>query len=191
MIQSEEINKEHSIDLFCEDVLIKMGRVEEAYQEYGLKIPSYGTYINIYRGICKKYPSIDKKKILLDCIERSSEKGKWFAAAKSEGYLDIAVQCAKSNSSDPNTLLRASKEYAGKDFPFALVVGVLAIVRLMTGTFYEEVTATDISYAYQQVEIIAKENDKLTDFKALLAREMMKHNCNAYLRDVVVNRLKG
>jgi hypothetical protein len=41
-----------------------------------------------------------------------------------------------------------SSRYADKDFPFALVVGVLAIIRLMTGTFYEEVTATDIGIAY-------------------------------------------
>ncbi len=88
MIQSEEINKERSIDLFCEELLIQMGRIEDAYHEYGLQIPSYGTYLNIYRGICKKYPSIDKKKVLLDCISKSSEKGKWFAAAKSEEFLD-------------------------------------------------------------------------------------------------------
>lgn len=193
MIQSEEINKEHSIDLFCEDTLIQMGRVEEAYEEYGLKIPSYGTYLNIYRGICKKYPSIDKKKILLDCIGRSSEKGKWFAAAKSEGYLDIALECAEHSSSDPNTLLRAVKEFSKKDSEFAVQIGIWAIIRLMTGSFYEEVTATDIAIAYQEVEKVAKESDRLEEFKAQLGREILKCPGQRYghLRDVVVNRLKG
>lgn len=178
------------INQFCESTLIDMGKAEEAYEKYGLKIQSYGTNLNIYRSICKKYPSIDKKKILLDCIEKKGDEGKWFASAKNAGFLDIAVQCAKSDGSDPNTLLRACRDFSDKDFPFALVVGVLAIIRLMTGTFYEEVTATDIGYAYQQVEHIAKDNGKLADFKSLLIREMMKHHCAAHLRAAVVKRLE-
>lgn len=187
--ESNTNNEDYEIDNFCESVLIDMGRVEEAYEKYGLKIPSYGTYLNIYRSICKKYPTIDKRKILLDCIEKTPEKGKWFASAKNAGFLDIAVQCAKSESSDPNTLLRACRDFADKDFPFALVVGVLGITRLMTGTFYDEVTATDIAYAYQQVEKIAEDRGKLDDFKALLAREMMKKRCDTHLREVVLKRL--
>jgi len=190
MIQSEEINKERSIDLFCEGVLIQMGKIQDAYEQYGLKMPSYGTYLNIYRDICKKYPTIDKKKILLDCIKQTGNEGKWFASAKTAGFLDIAVHCAKSDSSDPNTLLRACRDYADKDFPFALVVGVLGIIRFMTGTFYEERTATEIGIAYQQVEKIAKDRGKLADFKALLAREMMKQHCDAHLREVVVKTLE-
>ena len=183
--ENDEINE------FCESVLIDMGRIDEAYEKYGLRIPDYGTYLNIYRAICKKYPTIDKKKILLDCIKKTGNEGKWFASAKNAGFLHIAVHCAKSNSADPNTLLRACRDYSGKDFPFALVVGVLAIIRLMTGTFYEEITATDIGIAYQQVEKMAKDNGKLADFKALLAREMMKQHCDAHLRKVVMKRLEA
>jgi len=178
------------INEFCESVLIDMDRIEEAYNKYGLKFPSYGTNLNIYRSICKKYPTIDKRKILLDCIEKKGDEGKWFASAKNAGFLDIAVQCAKSNSSDPNTLLRACRDFADKDFPFALVVGVLGIVRLLSGSFYDEVTATDVACAYQQVEKIAEDKGKLADFKALLAREMMKRSCKANLREVVVRRLE-
>ena len=68
---------------------------------------------------------------------------------------------------------------------------MLGIIRLMAGTFYEEVTATDIGYAYQQVEKMANDNGKLADFKALLAREMMKHHCDAHLRQVVMKRLEA
>jgi len=52
---------------------------------YGLKVPSYGTNLNIYRRICKKYPTIDKRKVLLGLIEKSGIKGKWFADAKTAG----------------------------------------------------------------------------------------------------------
>jgi len=48
-------------------------------------VPSYGTNLNIYRRICKKYPTIDKRKVLLDLIEKSGIKGKWFADAKTAG----------------------------------------------------------------------------------------------------------
>jgi len=187
--QQRTNNSKSEIDGFCESVLIDMGRIEEAYEKYGLKIPPYGTNLNIYRSICKKYPTIDKRKILLDCIEKKGHKGKWFASAKSVGFLDIAVQCALSSSSDPNTLLRACGDFADKDFPFALVVGVLGIIRLMTGVFYDEVTMADITNAYQQVEKIAEDRGKLDDFKALLAREMLKQPCKADLSKVVMKRL--
>lgn len=187
----ETKNEEYEIKQFCENLLISMGRIEEAYQKYGLKIPSYGTNLNIYRSICKKYPTIDKRKILLDCIERKSEKGKWFASAKNAGFLDIAVQCALSSSSDPNTLLRACRDFADKDFPFALVVGVLGITRLLTGSFYDEVTTADISNAYSQVEKIADDRGKLEDFRALLVQEMKKRPCDAKLSEVVIKRLKA
>ena len=32
--------------------------------------------------------------MLLDLIEARGECGKWFAAAKDEGFLDVAVSCA-------------------------------------------------------------------------------------------------
>jgi hypothetical protein len=193
MIQSGQTNEGYSIDLFCEETLIQMGRIDEAYQQYGLKLPDYGTYLNKYRAIYKKYPSIDKKKILQDCIERTHEKGKWFASAKSEGYLDIALECAEHSSSDPNTLLRAVKEYGKKDSEFAVQVGIWAIIRLMTGSFYEEVTATEIARAYQDVEKVAQESGQVEGFKAQLGRQILKCSGQRYahLRETVVNRLRN
>jgi len=41
-------NPDYEIDEFCESVLIKMGRIEEAYETYGLHFPPYGTYLNIF-----------------------------------------------------------------------------------------------------------------------------------------------
>ena len=185
----ETKNEESEIDDFCENVLIDMGRIKEAYEKYGLKLSSYGTNINIYRAICKKYPTIDKRKILMDCIDKKGDKGKWFASAKSVGFLDIALECALSETSDPDTLFRACRDFADKDISFALTVGVMGIIRLLTGTFYDEVTAFDISYAYYQVEKIIKDRDKLDDFKAMLSREIMKRSCKDDLREVIVKEL--
>ncbi len=181
--------QEPEIDAFCEDILIDMGRIEEAYEQYGLRNTSYTTYLNRYRGICKKYPAIDKRKILTDLIERVGHKGKWFAAAKTAGYLNIALECALSEESDPNTLLRACRDFADKDFEFALNVGIQGIIRLLTGTFYDEVRPLDIEMAYYQVAKIAEEKGKAQDFKSLLGREIMKHQCKPNLREVIFNKL--
>ena len=37
--------------------------------------------------------------MLLDLIEARGERGKWFAAAKDEGFLDVAVSCARTSRS--------------------------------------------------------------------------------------------
>ncbi len=182
-------NEERSMDLFCESVLIQAGRIEDAYEKYGLEIPSYGTYLNIYRGICKKYPTIDKKKILLDCMSRTSEKGKWFASAKSAGFLDIALECAYSSGANPDVLLRAGRDFAEKDIDFAVQVGIQGIMQLLTGTFYEEVFPIHVTQAYNDIEKVADVGGKLQEFREQLGREIMKRSCKANLREVVVKRL--
>ena len=164
LAQDRTKNDKHSIDEFCESTLIEMGRIKEAYQKYGLEIPSYGTYLNIYRAICKKYPTIDKRKILMDCMERTEEKGKWFASAKNAGFLDIVIECAHSSGASPDVLLRACRGFAKKDIDFAVHVGIQAIVKSLTETFYEEVTKTDIAWAYEEVGKVAMEGGKLEEF---------------------------
>ncbi len=190
-VRSQETvnSEERSIDLFCESVLIEAGRIEEAYEKYGLKIPSHGTYLNIYRGICKKYPTIDKKKILLDCMSRTLEKGNWFASAKEAGFLDLALECAHSSGANPDVLLRACRDYGKKDINFAVQVGIQGIIKLITETFYEEVFPVDVVRAYQNVEKVAVEGGRLEEFREQLGREIMKKSCKANLREVVVKRL--
>jgi len=190
-VRSQETvnSEERSIDLFCESVLIEAGRIEEAYEKYGLEIPSHGTYLNIYRNICKKYPTIDKKKILLDCMSRTLEKGNWFASAKEAGFLDIALECAQSSGANPDVLLRACRDFGKKDIDFAVQVGIQGIIKLITETFYEEVFPVDVVSAYQDVEKIAGEGGRLEEFREQLGREILKHSCKPHLREVVVKRL--
>ena len=115
-----------------------------------------------------------------------------FASAKSEGFLDIALECAHSSGVDPNTLLRACRDFAQKDIGFALQIGVQAIIIMMTGSFYEEVTATEIAIAYQDVEKIARENGRREEFRAQLGREVVKRAslCKEDLREVVLKKLE-
>jgi hypothetical protein len=44
--------------------------------------------------------------VLLDLIEARGERGKWFAAAKDAGLLDVALQCARDFAAEPATLVR-------------------------------------------------------------------------------------
>jgi hypothetical protein len=87
-------NDDRRIDRFREDVLIKSERTEEACRRYGLQTATGPTYLSIHRDTAKRYPAKDRRQVLLDLIEARGERGKWFAAAKGEGFLDVAVSCA-------------------------------------------------------------------------------------------------
>jgi len=190
LAQDRTKNDKPSIDRFCESVLIEVGRIEEAYETYGLDIPSYRTYLNIYRGICKKYPSIDRRKILLDCIERTGNNGKWFASAKEAGFLDIAIECAQGSGANPDVLLRACRDFAKKEPEFAVQVGIQGIIKLVSEIFYEEVFPFEVVQAYELVQKVAVGSGRREEFKAQLGREVLKQSCIPHLREAVVKKLE-
>jgi hypothetical protein len=171
---------------------LQAGRREEAYERYAMKMPLHGTYLNVYRGLCKKYPAIDKKKILLDCINRTVDKGSWFAAAKDAGFLDIALECAQRSGSHPDTLLRACRDFAGRNVEFSIQVGIQGILKLITETLYEEVMPYEVNVAYDTVEKIAVASNLLEPFQAQLGREVMKRSqlCKPRLREALVRKLQ-
>ena len=167
-------NEALEMDQFSESVLIDMGRDTEAYEKYGLKLPSYGTFLNIYGAICKKYPAIDKRKVLLDCIEKSGQKGKWFAAAKSAGQLDIALECAKTSDCDPSTLLRATRDFAEKEPEFALKVGIEAMMIYLTADFHDPISPIDIRGAFTMLMSAASKNNGQQWVQAELSKKVLK-----------------
>jgi hypothetical protein len=130
-------NPDRSIDAMCEQILLDAGRVDEAYDRYALTANQANTGVATFRLIVKKYPQRDRKRILLDLAEASGDKGKWFAAAKSVGYLDLALEFAKSGNTDPRTLSRAARDLLDKDAVFSLRVGRLAVERILGGFGYE------------------------------------------------------
>jgi len=185
-------NEVSEMDQFCESVLIGMGKIEEAYEKYGLKVPSYGTNLNIYRGVCKKYPTIDKRKVLLDLIEKKGIKGKWFAAAKTAGQLDIALDCAMTSDSDPDTLLRATRDFAEKDPEFALKVGAEAIMTYLTGSFYDPIEPIDIRIAFTKLMDAASKSNGQQWVRAELSKRVLKESnrIKAELRETILGLLK-
>ena len=136
---------DHAIDCYCENILIRQGRLDEAYQRYGLAAALGTTNLATYRALVRKYPQRDHRRMLIDLMETRDGKGKWFAAAKDAGFLDIAINCAAATDVDPATLVRAARDFAGKQPEFAMAVGVLAIRSLLSGGGYEPLLSESAS----------------------------------------------
>ena len=90
-----------------------------------------------FRAIQKKYPERAPEKVLADLAAFSGDPGRWFAAAKDAGLLDLALTFARSGRTDPLTLSRASRDLLGKDARFSLEAGRLAIRLIVAGYGYE------------------------------------------------------
>ncbi len=134
---SKSGHREISIDRFCEGLLIQHGRSEEAYRRYGLRTVSRTTNLAIYRSLVRAYPDRDHRQMLLDLIETHGVKGKWFAAAKDAGFLDIALDCAAVHNADPSTLIRAARDFSGMEPKFAATVALFAVTHLLEGGGYD------------------------------------------------------
>ena len=147
---------ERRIDRFCEDTLIKAGREEEAYRLYGLHTAHATTYLATYRETLRRYPAKEKRQVLLDLIESRGDKGKWFAAAKDAGFLDIALECAGSRDAEPATLIRAARDFTASRPRFAAQVALLSIRSLLSGGGYDP-APTDLREAFGHLLAAASE----------------------------------
>jgi hypothetical protein len=105
------------------------------------------TGLATFRAIIKKYPGRDRKKILLDLAVSSGDNGRWFAAAKNAGFLDLALEFANTGRTDPRTLSRAFRDLLKKDARFCMEVSRLAIQRILDGYGYE-LTGIDVIDSY-------------------------------------------
>ena len=129
-----------SITGFCERVLLDAGRREEAYREYGLYVARANTYLAVFRATSRNYSEREPRQVLSDLIEVRGNQGKWFAAAKSAGFLDIALDCALLGTTDPATLLLAARDFADSKPQFSAQVALQAISDLLAGKGYEPTT---------------------------------------------------
>jgi hypothetical protein len=97
-------------------------------------------------------------------------EGKWFAAAKDAGLLDLAASLAFRSPTDPRTLTRAARDFVGQAPAFAVTCGSAALHWMSTGYGYE-ITGNDVLDAY----------GALAD--AALATGMTRDELNRRLRD--------
>ncbi|NQV85302.1 MAG: hypothetical protein HQ494_15930 [Rhodospirillales bacterium] len=130
---------------FCERVLLEAGREEEAYRDYGLLAADGNTYLSVFRATVKQYPKLNPRQVLLDLISTRGGKGKWFAAAKSAGFLDVALECAAKGTSEPATLIRAARDFMDKEPGFSAQIALQAIQDLLAGKGYEPTPSDSVA----------------------------------------------
>ena len=132
----------------CEDILLSSGMVDEAYRRYALQAHRGTTYLATLKAVCRKYPGRDRQAILKDLVGTTpGEEGKWFAAAKEAGYLEMALDLARRSPTDHRTLIRAARDFAASNPSFAAECGFLALHWICEGRAYDP-TTTDVLDAY-------------------------------------------
>lgn len=138
----------YAIARACEEVLLQAGRGAEAYGRYALLANQKTTNLATFRAIVKKYPHREKAAILADLIDATpGEAGKWFAAAKDAGFLELAADLVQRSPCDPHTLNRAARDYLERDPAFALKVA-LASLRWLIGGWGYEISGLDVLQAH-------------------------------------------
>jgi len=132
----------------CEKILHESGMAQEAYTRYAFEANWKATYLATFRAICRKYPQKESADILRDLVaDTRGEEGKWFAAAKSAGLYDEAIELANRSPCDPRTLVRAARDFAEAEPRFAAEAGICALRWLVRGYGYE-ITDLDVREAY-------------------------------------------
>lgn len=127
-----------SISRTCEAILLDMGRSEDAYDLYAHEANRRGTYLATFRAIVRKYPERSPAEILSDLVsDTPGQEGKWFAAARSFGLYEEAIELARRSPCDPKTLTRAARDEAESHPRFAVEAGLTALAWLLQGYGYE------------------------------------------------------
>jgi hypothetical protein len=163
------------IDRACEEILLSSGLVEEAYQRYGRKGALRSTYLATFRDRVRRYPHLPPETILRDLVASTPGKeGKWFAAAKEAGLLDLALELAAASPTDPLTLSRAARDFAEENPAFAVEAGFAALRWLVEGYGYE-ITGAHVWVAYHRTlaaaEALGRREEVRGRIRALVATE--------------------
>jgi hypothetical protein len=81
-----------------------------------------------FRAIINKYPNKKPADIFKNLVASTpGNEGKWFAAAKSAGLYDEAIELANRTPCDPKTLTRSAWDIAETEPRFAVEAGVAAL----------------------------------------------------------------
>lgn len=132
----------------CEAILLSSGLHDEAYRRYALEANQRSTYLATFRAIAKKYPDKQPEVILSDLATSTpGQEGKWFAAAKSVGLFDTAIELSMKSPTDPRTLTRAARDHADTHPEFAFNAGMAALIWISRGHGYE-ISEADVLAAY-------------------------------------------
>ncbi len=166
------INDRILVDRACEELLLSEGRHERAYEKYAMRTSTGNTHISTYRAVARKYPMYPGRRILEDLIASTpGSEGKWFATARSLGFLELALSLAFRSPCDPKTLNRAARDNLEDNPKFALGVAMASLHWLCMAYGYE-ISSREITDAYRHATESASKLDmvgKVTgDIKLML-----------------------
>jgi len=185
---SRDLNTSSSaIAAACEEILLESGMADEAYRRYAIVANQRNTWLATYRAIAKKYPHKDARDILTDLVASTpGEEGKWFAAARSIGLLDEAIELANRSPCNPQTLVRAARDMQESNPAFAMRAGITAL-RWMLGGYGYDLTGADVLGAFHFMIESAARLGQQDDAVAALRELMGKKGAD----DWVVNILQA
>lgn len=179
-----------AIAMACENILLASGMAEEAYRRYAIQANQKTTYVSTFKTITKKYPGKKASEVLDDLIASTpGSEGKWFAAAKSVGLYDKAIELANHMPCDPKTLTRAARDMAVTQPEFAAQCGIAALHWIIGGYGYD-IAGADVveafEYAIQAARNIGREKEMVERFREMVSGK--SHN-QSFVREALGNRL--
>ena len=174
----------------CEEILLSSGMSEEAYCRYAIQANQKSTYVATFKAIAKKYPGKKAEEILDDLIASTpGNEGKWFAAAKSVGLYDKAIELVNRAPCDPKTLIRAARDMADSNPQFAIDTALAALHYIVAGYGYE-ISGGDVldafHYAMKGAEKLGTVGEVIEGIRELVAG---KGENRRFVREVIGRRL--
>ncbi|WP_040855413.1 hypothetical protein [Thiorhodovibrio frisius] len=175
-------NSPTAIAQTCEAILLEAGRSEEAYARFALEANQATTHLATCRALIKKYPGKEPRMILNDLIAATpSDPGRWFATAKTLGFLELAAELAERSPVDIGTLLRAARDYQDSNPSFASHAAMAALRWMAAGRFYE-LTASDVWEARRFALETAERTGESERIRAFLDELMASSQTDAFVR---------
>lgn len=173
------------VGLACEEMLLSLGREEEAYRQYGLTLERSNNYKSTFKAICKRYPQRRPSDILQDLVERSPDRlGQWFTAAMDLKNFPLAMDCARQGRVNPATLQRAVPKLPPEE---AAELALMAVRGYVLGHGFE-VDFLDFQDAVIQAQERARAVGREPETLALL-RQWSEQKGGSWLRDILNRQL--
>jgi hypothetical protein len=171
-----------------EDILLNAGRTEEAYKRYGLMMPFQSTGLATLSAIRKKYPEISPQRILNDLLDADrGNEGRYFAAARKIGMIELAIEIAEKHNVEPKTLITACKDYFEKDPGISVKFGLIALQRYADGYGYEP-EYSDVKKCYDFLIKASEKTGQVENISAMVKIMAVNDKSIRKLVSLVVNR---
>jgi len=167
----------------CEEIVLAARRGEEARRRFADAANRTESHSATFRAIKKKHPDKATRTILDDLIDQTpGEEGEWFATAKTQGLLDLALDLSRRSPVDVGTLLRAARDHLDSEPAFVLETATTALGWMAAGQFYE-LRAGDVWQAMGDALHATKALDRVGATRGLILALAQDPNTDPFVRE--------